>query len=111
VDGREVVRFQIHPVQRSAADVVEVQAELLGRRLIRNSGGARSSRPVIRTTLQLGELEWPIELTLVGRDEMGFRMLLGREAIRRRALVHPGRSFLAGRAFASVTRSHPGGER
>jgi len=70
--------------------------------MVRNSGGARTLRPVIRTTLRLGAAEWPIELTLVGRDEMGFRMLLGREALRRRVLVHPGRSFLAGRAEASL---------
>jgi len=44
----------------------------------------------------LGSNSWPIELTLVRRDLMGFRMLVGREALRRRAVVDPGRSYLAG---------------
>ena len=37
------------------------------------------------------------EITLTRRDEMGFRMLVGREAIRRRFLVDPGVSYLGGR--------------
>ena len=41
-----------------------------------------------------------IELTLSRRDEMGFRMLLGRSALRRRFLVDPGRSFLGGGDYA-----------
>jgi len=32
--------------------------------------------------------------TLTNRDVMGFRMLLGREALKKGFLVHPNRSFL-----------------
>jgi hypothetical protein len=48
---------------------------------------------VVETLARLGPVDWPIELTLADRDVMGFRMLLGREAIRRRFLIDPGRSF------------------
>jgi hypothetical protein len=51
-------------------------------------------RPVIRTDVAVGGRRWPVELTLAARDEMGFRMLLGREALRGRLIVDPGRSFL-----------------
>jgi hypothetical protein len=51
-------------------------------------------RPVIRTRAVLGGDAWPIEITLVNRDVMGFRMLLGRQAVRHRFVVDPGRSFL-----------------
>ena len=54
-------------------------------------------RPVIETVVRIGDHEWPIELTLTRRDEMGFRMLLGRQALRKRALVDPGGSFRAGK--------------
>ena len=39
-------------------------------------------------------------MTLTSRDLMGFRMLLGREAIRRRYLIDTGRSYLGGRGLS-----------
>jgi hypothetical protein len=97
-DGAAWVRFQIHPVQRSTAASVDVEAPVLEFRQIRSSNGKSSRRPVIVTPIELMGWTWPIELTLASRDEMGFRMLLGREAIRNRFLVHTGRSFLARKA-------------
>ena len=96
-DGVQMVRFDIHPVQRSSASAVHAEAEVLERRVVRNSGGHQELRPVIVTTLRIGEEEWPIELTLTRRDEMGFRMLLGREALRGRAVVDSGSSFREGK--------------
>jgi len=96
-DGVEMVRFDIHPVQRSSASAVHAEAEVLDHRVVKNSGGHQELRPVIQTTLRIGDGEWPIELTLTRRDEMGFRMLLGREALRGRAVVDPGSSFREGR--------------
>jgi hypothetical protein len=80
---------------------VECEAPLVGERKVRSSSGRSTLRPVIRTELRLGSAVFPIEVTLVRRDVMGFRMLLGRRAIRRRFLVHAGRSFLMGLADAS----------
>jgi hypothetical protein len=65
-------------------------------------------RAVIETTMVLGNDSWPIELTLVRRDLMGFRMLVGRQALRRRVVVNPARSFLAGPP-AVVLATAPGG--
>jgi hypothetical protein len=92
-----MVRFTVHPVQRSSTHVIQVEAELHEERLVRNSGGGQELRPVIMTVIQVGEDRWPIELTLTRRDHMGFRMLLGRQTIRGRAVVDPGSSFRAGR--------------
>lgn len=96
-DGIEMVRFEVHPLQRSSAAAVTVEAEVVDRRSVRNSGGVTEHRPVISTLVQIGEMEWPIEVTLTRRDEMGFRMLLGRQALRGRALVDSGSSYRAGR--------------
>lgn len=93
-DGTPTVRFKVHPYQRNSQITVTAEAKLLDEREVRNSGGHAQLRPVIQTTLELGGQQWPIELTLTNRDVMGFRMLLGREAVRRRFLVDAGRSFV-----------------
>lgn len=89
-----MVRFKIHPLQRDTSLAVEAIAPLLEMRHVRNSGGHVQERPVITTQISLGEQPWDIELTLTNRDVMGFRMLLGREAVRHRFLVDPGGSYL-----------------
>ena len=97
VEGNEVwVEFQVHPLQRNARVTVQARARLLGERWIRSSSGKQTLRTVIETRMVLGDRWWPIELTLVRRDLMGFRMLLGREALRRRLVVSPSRSYVAG---------------
>lgn len=93
-NGKTMVRFQVHPYQRDTHRSAIAQAELLDLREIRNSGGQTQLRPVIVTTVEMGNYTFPIELTLTNRDVMGFRMLLGRQAVRQRFLVDAGKSFL-----------------
>lgn len=92
--GVSMVRFVLHPVQRKAKPAVACESKLLEYRTVRNPGGREEERPVISTTVTMGTESFPIELTLDRRDNMGFRMLLGRQAIRGRFIVDPGRSFL-----------------
>lgn len=89
------VRFWVHPRQKDVSQVVVCQAPVIDRRIVRDSGGHEERRYVIRTDVQLGHERWPIEVTLTDRDSMGFRMLLGRTAIRQGYLVDAGRSYLA----------------
>jgi hypothetical protein len=92
--GRPYVSFDIHPLQRATDHSVFARAEIVALRSVRSSSGQIELRPVIHTTVGFGKLAWTIELTLTNRDEMGFRMLLGRQAIRGRFLVDGGRSYL-----------------
>jgi hypothetical protein len=96
-DGVDQIRFLVHPEQRLSHPTIPVELPLLARRRIRDSGGKSELRPVVETVIELLGQRWPIELTLTRRDAMGFRMLLGRQAVRRRFLVDPGSSFLAGK--------------
>lgn len=93
-NGKKIIRFQIHPLQRDSKTTVTTEAELLEYRKIRNSGGTAQFRPVIKTNIEVGKHIWSIELSLTNRDVMGFRMLLGRQAVRNKFLVDPGGSFL-----------------
>lgn len=94
---RDWVRFQVHPLQRDSRHTVEAEAPLLEWRRVKDSGGSVTKRPVILTPIRLLDEVWEIELTLVARDEMGFRMLLGRQAVRDRFVVDPGRSYFGGK--------------
>lgn len=98
-DGTERVRFGMHPVQGDQETVVYCDAEVKDRRVVRDSGGHETERVVIETPVKLGEQEFAAEITLTDRDNMLFRMLLGRTAMKGRFLVDPRRSYLAsGRA-------------
>lgn len=96
-DAAPWVRFALHPMQRREDPVVWCEAPVVDCRIVRDSGGHEEERYVISTDIQLGEKVWPIEITLTSRDNMGFRMLLGRTAIRKKYLVDPGRSYLMGK--------------
>ena len=90
------LRFELHPLQRSERTKVTCEARAIDERTVRNSGGGVERRYIIKTLLKLGGRSWPIELALANRDQMGFRMLLGRSALEGRALIEPGRSYLLG---------------
>jgi len=98
--GKAYVHFLVHPTQRSTEPEIEVEAAIIDRREVRSSNGESELRPVISTTLVLGPLSWPIELTLTRRDVMDFRFLLGRQALRNHVLIDPGRSYRTGRRAA-----------
>ena len=95
--GVEHVRFCVHPNQRSSLPEISVELPLLAWRHVRNSGGKAELRPVVETEIELAGQRWSIELTLTRRTAMGFRMLLGRQAIRGHFVVDPGKSFLTGK--------------
>lgn len=96
-DSERWVRFSLHPRQRDDQHVVVAEARLVEERDVRSSNGEIERRPVVETTLALGDQRYPIELTLTKRDEMGFRMLVGRTAMAGHLLVDPGGSYLLGR--------------
>ena len=104
-DGRSWVRFRIHPLQYRDDVEVTCVAPIVDRRIVTDSGGHREERYVIETPLRLAGQQWPIEITLTARDNMRFRMLLGRTAMKGRVLVNPTRSYLTRRRKAA--RSQP----
>tara|TARA_B100000085_G_scaffold275788_1_gene294089 strand:+ start:29 stop:1429 length:1401 start_codon:yes stop_codon:yes gene_type:complete len=95
-DGELWISFEVHPLQNDRSVVVRHEAPVLEQRSVRNTSGISENRYVIREELVLGEQRWPIELTLTNRDAMGYRMLLGREAMVGRVLVDPEESHQLG---------------
>ncbi|MEO0492441.1 MAG: RimK/LysX family protein [Actinomycetota bacterium] len=96
VDGDPWVRFTVRPHQRRTAGATRVEAPVIDERRVRSSNGKSELRPVIETEITLGDQVWPVEFTLTRRNAMGFRMLLGRRALRRRAVVDVSSSYRLG---------------
>jgi len=95
-DGVDWVEFHV-PVPGTPR-TTRCRAPLVEQRAIKNTSGIPQDRYVVKTTLVLGSRRWPIEVSLADRENMGFDLILGRTAIRRRRLlVNPGKSYLLSR--------------
>lgn len=97
-EGVNWVKFDINPIQNDLKTIIHCEAPLVDKRIVKSSSGFREERYVIQTTLDIGQSNWTIEMTLTNRDSMGFRMLLGREAMSGRVLVDPEQIYLLGQA-------------
>ncbi|MFN3756364.1 MAG: 30S ribosomal protein S6--L-glutamate ligase [Flavobacterium sp.] len=95
-EGETWVRFDINPIQNNVKTIIHCEARLIDKRIVKSSSGFREQRFVIQTLVDIGALQWPIEMTLTNRDSMGFRMLFGREAMSGRAMVDPERKYVLG---------------
>lgn len=94
--GEKWVSFEVHPLQENRKITIRCEARVIDHRSVKSSSGIAEKRYVIQSTMKIGSYQWDIELTLANRDSMGFRMLLGREAMENRVLVDPANSFLLG---------------
>lgn len=93
-NGVDKIRFDIHPFQHDTDNVISCVADVVDRRPVTDSGGHTEERFVIQTPITIAGQTWSIEITLTERENMLFRMLLGRSALRRRFIVNPARSFV-----------------
>tara|TARA_Y100001001_G_C7920267_1_gene278394 strand:+ start:268 stop:744 length:477 start_codon:yes stop_codon:yes gene_type:complete len=97
-DGRDFVRFCVHPLQRDYKFKISCVAPLVDHRFVTSSNGKRERRYVIQTQIQMAEKKFLAEVTLTCRKKMAFRMLMGRQALRNgRFIVNPAKSFLLGK--------------
>ena len=96
-DDNNWARFGIHPYQDNTETEVYCDAEIIDERTVTDSGGHKEKRYVISTNVLLDGQSWPIEITLTNRDNMRFRMLLGRTAMEKKIIVNPEKSYVLGK--------------
>lgn len=104
-DGEKWVKFDINPIQNNLKTVIHCEALMIDKRIVKSSSGFREQRYVIQTKIALGEETWTIQMTLTNRDSMGFRMLLGREAMSGRILVDPEQKYLLGQTTIETLKN------
>lgn len=94
--GQRWVMFAIHPEQKHTDTIIECHAPIKDRRFVSDSGGHKQRRYVIESQLIIGQSLISAEITLTNRDNMQFRMLLGRTAMNGHFIIDPSASYLQG---------------
>jgi hypothetical protein len=93
-DQIEYVEFETNPIQGDLKRSVSCKSRVLEYKDVKSSNGQVEKRPVILTKLKLGDQVIETEVTLSNRDEMGFKMLIGRQTLKQHFLIDVDKSFL-----------------
>ncbi len=104
-DDKEYIMFDVHPMQKHKEVTIRCQAPLVEKRNVKSSSGCKENRPIIKTTIKIGDYIFEINLNLTKRDYMKSRMLLGRDAMRGRIIIDPARRFLHGKLSSTIIES------
>jgi len=91
------IKFAIHQDQYNTQNWLECHAEVKDQRMVSDSGGHKQLRYIIETRMCIGYHAFMAEMTLTCRDDMRFRMLLGRTALNGRFIVDSRASYLHGK--------------
>ncbi len=101
IDGQEFALFKVHPLQDDTQYSVDCRAPIVDRRTVRDSGGHLEERLFVTTQVAFAGKLWRAEFSLTNRENMAFRMLLGRTSmIGGELTVDPALSFTQGEELA-----------
>ncbi len=105
-NGNPWVSFEVHPLQNDGKTTIHCEAPVFDKRRVKSSSGQSEKRFVIKIGISIAEDTWEIEVTLTNRDSMGYRMLLGRQAMSGKMLVDPEASLLLGELSPDVLETY-----
>lgn len=88
------IRFEVVTRERPDRRTKWIEADIVRESIVKPSSGEPQVRPVVRTRMAIGPLEFEAEVGLVCRQGMLCRMLVGRRALAGRALVDPSVLYL-----------------
>jgi len=87
VGRNDVAHFVVVLSRNNKLRRVQVTAPVVRRARVRSSTGHYSMRCFVRTEVEIGHVRKEIDISLVSREKMLFRMLLGRKALEKDFLV------------------------
>ena len=67
---KEYIKFDVFPVEKDSSVIISCEAPFFEKRNVKSSSGEKEHRPIILTTLKVGNIEWEIELNLTNRGYM-----------------------------------------
>ena len=92
-NGKKLVSFRLH----QSNNHVDISTQLIRYLKITSSFGDSEIRPLIRLKIRLGERSWFTEITLTKRNRMTYPMLIGRNTLMKKSLIHSHKSYLTGK--------------
>ncbi len=104
--GRNRVRFDVVLHRKRRDRRVHVETRIVRRGRVRSSTGHYTNRIFVATRVRIGPIERVVELSLVDRERMIFRMLLGRTALAGPFLIDVDRAHIQGRRRKTVKRKN-----
>ena len=100
--GRDLVEFTIYPIQKNNIIKQVIVTEVIDMQIVKSSNGSKETRPVVKSSILIGNKQWDINITLTNRDLMKHRMLLGRQAMNN-FLINPTKSYCQG--YMNISKS------
>jgi hypothetical protein len=91
--GKKLVSFRLHQSNKH----IDISTQLIRYLKITSSFGDSEIRPLIRLKIRLGERSWFTEVTLTKRTRMTYPMLIGRNTLMKKYLIHSHKSYLTGK--------------
>ena len=92
-NGKKLVSFRLH----QSNNHIDISTQLIRYLKITSSFGDSEIRPLIRLKIRLGERSWFTEVTLTKRTRMTYPMLIGRNTLMKKYLIHSHKSYLTGK--------------
>jgi len=105
--GDGCVRFEVPLRRRDRSRRAVVEAQIIRRATVKSSLGDPHDRFFVRTVLKVGTVEKEIEIGLVSREKMLYRMLLGRIALAETFLVDVSRKYILSNPPSRRKRAAP----
>lgn len=99
------VRFEVVGARGNAKRTSVVTAEIVRRAHVRSSQGQGHDRLFVKTTICVAGKTFQTELSLVDREKMLTRMLLGRRSLEGVFVVDSGHCYLHGKRRKAVARN------
>ena len=92
--GQNWIKFRIY----QSRECLHVDTRITSYKKITNSFGDSEIRPMIQMKIRLGIQSWKTDITLTRRTGMTYPMLIGRNSLKKKHIIHSHKSYLTGAA-------------
>ena len=92
-NGHLWIKFRVY----QSREFLYLDRKIIDYKNIKNSFGDTETRPVIQMKIKIGNSVWNTEITLTQRTGMTYPMLIGRNTLTKKHVIHSHKSYIAGK--------------